>query len=105
MAELKAVFLNCTLKKSPAISHTEGLARKVIEWFDTMDVESEMVRVIEVGQLVAWIEDEALQAPMAGILRGLVHDGVKVKEGAKVVEIDPLRDAARSSASASGRAR
>ncbi|MEX2553854.1 MAG: hypothetical protein WD627_12745 [Actinomycetota bacterium] len=46
-AELKAVFLNCTLKRFPAISHAEGLARKVIEWFDTMDVESEMVRVID----------------------------------------------------------
>lgn len=47
MAELKAVFLNCTLKRSPAISNTEGLAKRVIEWFDTMDVESEMVRVVD----------------------------------------------------------
>jgi multimeric flavodoxin WrbA len=47
MAELKAVFLNCTLKKSPAISNTEGLAKRVVEWFDTMDVESEMVRVVD----------------------------------------------------------
>ena len=47
MATLKALFLNCTLKPSPAVSHTEGLARKVIEWFDTMDVESEMVRVAD----------------------------------------------------------
>ena len=47
MSTLKALFLNCTLKPSPAVSHTEGLARKVIEWFDTMDVESEMVRVAD----------------------------------------------------------
>lgn len=47
MAELKALFLNCTLKKSPAISHTEGLANRVIEWFDRMDVESEMVRIVD----------------------------------------------------------
>ena len=47
MAELKAVLLNCTLKKSPAVSHTEGLARRVIEWFDTLGVESELVRVID----------------------------------------------------------
>jgi multimeric flavodoxin WrbA len=47
VAELKAVFLNCTLKKSPAVSNTEALARKVIEWFDGMDVESEMVRVVD----------------------------------------------------------
>lgn len=31
MAELRSLFLNCTLK------HTEGLARKVIGWFDTMN--------------------------------------------------------------------
>ena len=47
MAELKAVFLNCTLKKSPAVSNTEALARKVIEWFDRMDVESEMIRIVK----------------------------------------------------------
>ena len=44
---LRALFLNCTLKRSPAVSHTEGLARKVIEWFDTMGVESEIVRVVD----------------------------------------------------------
>lgn len=47
MAELTALFLNCTLKRSPAVSHTEGLARKVIEWFDRMNVESEVVRVAD----------------------------------------------------------
>jgi len=44
---LHAVFLNCTLKRSPAVSHTEGLIRKVIEWFDRMDVASEIVRVVD----------------------------------------------------------
>src|SRR6266511_5269365 len=44
---LRALFLNCTLKRSPAVSHTEGLARKVIEWFDAMDVDSEIVRVVD----------------------------------------------------------
>ena len=47
MAELKAVFLNCTLKRSPEISNTEALARKVIEWFDRMGVESEIVRIVD----------------------------------------------------------
>ncbi|HEX2052711.1 MAG TPA: flavodoxin family protein [Actinomycetota bacterium] len=47
MADLKAVFLNCTLKKSPAVSNTEALARKVVEWFDRLGVESEIVRVVD----------------------------------------------------------
>jgi len=41
------------------------------------------------GQLVAWIGDEKLVAPLDGILRGLTHDGVPVETGAKVVEVDP----------------
>jgi multimeric flavodoxin WrbA len=44
---LRAVFLNCTLKKSPEISNTEALIRKVIEWFDALGVESELVRVVD----------------------------------------------------------
>ncbi len=44
---LRAVLLNCTLKKSPEISNTEALMRKVIEWYDQMDVESELIRVVD----------------------------------------------------------
>lgn len=47
MAEFKAVFLNCTLKRSPEISNTEALCDRVIEWFDGMEVESEKVRVVD----------------------------------------------------------
>ncbi len=47
MAELSAVFLSCTLKPSPAVSNTEALARKVIEWFDELDVSSEIIRVVD----------------------------------------------------------
>ncbi len=47
MVHLSAVFLNCTLKQSPAVSNTEALARKVIEWFDQSDVESEIVRTVD----------------------------------------------------------
>jgi multimeric flavodoxin WrbA len=44
---LKAVFLNCTLRRSPETSNTEALARKVIDWFDSMDVESEIIRIVD----------------------------------------------------------
>jgi xanthine dehydrogenase accessory factor len=44
------------------------------------------------GELVATIGDEELRAPLDGILRGLVHDGVPVGVGAKVVEVDPRGD-------------
>jgi multimeric flavodoxin WrbA len=44
---LKAVFLNCTLKRSPDVSNTESLSRKVVTWFDSMDVESEIIRIVD----------------------------------------------------------
>jgi multimeric flavodoxin WrbA len=44
---LRAVLLNCTLKPSPSVSNTEALMRKVIDWFDRMDVQSELVRVVD----------------------------------------------------------
>lgn len=47
VAEFKAVFLNCTLKRSPAVSNTEALCRQVIGWFDQMDVESEIIRIVD----------------------------------------------------------
>jgi multimeric flavodoxin WrbA len=44
---LKAVLLNCTLKKSPAVSNTEALMRKVIEVLESQDVDCELVRVVD----------------------------------------------------------
>lgn len=47
---------------------------------------------VQAGEIVATIGDDRLAAPLDGILRGLVHDGVAVAEGAKVVEVDPRGD-------------
>jgi multimeric flavodoxin WrbA len=44
---LRAVMLNCTLKRSPEVSNTEALMRNVVEWWDTMDVETDIVRVVD----------------------------------------------------------
>ncbi len=49
--------------------------------------------LVESGHLVARIEGEVIAAPLSGMLRGLVHDGVHVSTGAKVVEVDPRCDA------------
>jgi multimeric flavodoxin WrbA len=45
--KLRAVMLNCTLKRSPEVSNTEALMRKVVEWWDAMDVETDIVRVVD----------------------------------------------------------
>jgi xanthine dehydrogenase accessory factor len=41
---------------------------------------------------VGYLDDRPLLAPMAGILRGLCHDGVPVEAGTKVIEVDPRAD-------------
>lgn len=46
-APLKAVFLNCTLKKSPQVSNTEALIRKVVDLMTPLGVESEIIRVVD----------------------------------------------------------
>ena len=56
--ELKAVFLNCTLKKSPEISNTEALCQTVIAWFDTMDVSSEIIRIVDYNVKFGVTSDE-----------------------------------------------
>jgi xanthine dehydrogenase accessory factor len=44
---------------------------------------------VEVGQIVAWVEEQPVQAGISGVLRGLLHDSLLVHEGQKVGDIDP----------------
>ena len=53
---------------------------------------AQIAQRVSAGEVVATIGSEDLLAPLDGILRGLVHDGVPVDLGAKVVEVDPRGD-------------
>jgi multimeric flavodoxin WrbA len=44
---LSAVVLNCTLKKSPAVSHTQGLLNIVIGHLEGQGVRCETIRVVD----------------------------------------------------------
>ena len=44
---LKAVLLNCTLKKSPEVSNTEALMKIVIGHLKDLDVECDLIRVVD----------------------------------------------------------
>jgi len=44
---LKAVLLNCTLKKSPEVSNTEALMEIVIGHLNDLDVECELIRPVD----------------------------------------------------------
>ena len=41
------------------------------------------------GQQIATITDQALHAPFDGVLRGLIHPSVLVKQGLKIGDLDP----------------
>lgn len=44
---LKAVFINCSLKKSPALSHTEGLMKMSQAIMEANGIETEMIRAVD----------------------------------------------------------
>jgi multimeric flavodoxin WrbA len=44
---LKALFLNCTLKKSPETSNTEAFIKNAEKVFNELDVETEQLRVVD----------------------------------------------------------
>lgn len=44
---LKALFLNCTLKKSPEVSNTEAFIKTAEKVFHELNVETEQVRVVD----------------------------------------------------------
>lgn len=45
--KLKAVILNCTLKKSPGVSNTQALINKVVALMKPLGVKSEVIRVVD----------------------------------------------------------
>lgn len=50
--------------------------------------------LVQAGDTVASIDDLPLLAPVAGMLRGITHDGVAVTTGTKIIEVDPSFGAA-----------
>ena len=49
---------------------------------------------VTAGEQIAMLDGEPILAPLSGRLRGLIHSGVEVAQGAKIIEVDPReRDA------------
>jgi multimeric flavodoxin WrbA len=46
-SDLRAVYINCTLKRSPEISNTRGLANRSIEIMEGAGVEVEVIRALD----------------------------------------------------------
>jgi multimeric flavodoxin WrbA len=65
---LKAILLNCTLKKSPAVSNTQALMDHVIEILQSQDVECESLRVVDYNIPFGVSSDEGEGDEWPGIL-------------------------------------
>src|SRR5438552_2195954 len=46
-ADLRAVYINCTLKRSPEVSHTQGLADKSIAIMEEHGVAVDRIRAVD----------------------------------------------------------
>jgi multimeric flavodoxin WrbA len=46
-SDLRAVFVNCTLKRTPALSHTQGLADVAIEIMRRNQVTVDVIRAVD----------------------------------------------------------
>ncbi len=45
--DLKALFLNCTLNRTPVLSHTEGLIKAAERIFTSQGVETKIIRPVD----------------------------------------------------------
>ncbi|MGA2992413.1 MAG: selenium-dependent molybdenum cofactor biosynthesis protein YqeB, partial [Candidatus Korobacteraceae bacterium] len=44
---------------------------------------------VQPDEIVCWVDDTAVRARIAGVLRGLLYDGLPVQPGMKIGDIDP----------------
>jgi xanthine dehydrogenase accessory factor len=52
--------------------------------------DKEMGEQVIAGEVIASVGGQAIKAPISGIVRALLRSGIQVKEGTKLVEIDPV---------------
>ena len=48
--------------------------------------------IVEMGEIIAYIDKTPVYASMSGLLRGLIQDGYNVTSGFKMADIDPRED-------------
>ena len=54
-----------------------------------VEARAEIGDLLEENQLVAEVGGQPVMAPFAGVLRGLIHPGLKVAQGTKIGDVDP----------------
>lgn len=72
-----------------------GLARERVVWADRPGVfttDNNIGDTVTAGQVVGQLDGRPVAAPLGGMLRGLLRDGVTVVKGAKLIEVDQVND-------------
>jgi xanthine dehydrogenase accessory factor len=72
-----------------------GLTRERVVWAPQSGIfvtDMEIGDPVVAGQIVGWVGDQPVEAPLSGMLRGLMRNAVKVPKGAKLLEVDPVHD-------------
>jgi len=74
-----------------------GLAAERVVWAASeglFNTKHEIGDSVEAHQVIAQLGELPLEAPVKGIIRGLLRDGVRAPQNAKLIEIDPVNDKA-----------
>jgi xanthine dehydrogenase accessory factor len=74
-----------------------GLTKERVIWAQDSGVfntDRNIGDLVNEGDVIGTLGDVALNAPMKGILRGLLRNDVRVLANAKLIEIDPVNDKA-----------
>jgi xanthine dehydrogenase accessory factor len=57
-----------------------------------LKTKAEICDQVEMGELIAEVDGIPIHAPFKGVLRGLLRDGLPVKKGLKIGDLDPRND-------------
>ncbi len=74
-----------------------GLTKERVIWAPRAGIFTTNLEIgdsVAAHQTIGWVDDLPLEAPMSGMLRGLIRSEVKVPKGAKLIEVDPVNDRA-----------
>jgi multimeric flavodoxin WrbA len=75
---LKAVLLNCTLKRSPAVSNTQALLDRVIAILEGLDVACETVRIVDYNVSFGVTSDEGEDDEWPAILQKILATDILI---------------------------
>ena len=74
-----------------------GLTKERVIWSPKAGIftsDKEIGDSVVTGEVIGYVGDLPLKAPVSGMLRGLIRNSVRVTQGAKLIEVDPVHDKA-----------